>query len=96
MLFYHFEVVEVYVYHMWLEDLMLLSSILHTSSFAWKFCRDHMVRPYRYTPLHTLPEEWYDAASYPRGMKAEVITAIGDVDSVGLYLVIHFFELSNW
>jgi hypothetical protein len=95
-LFYHFEVVEVYVYHMWLEDLMLLSSILHTSSFAWKFCRDHMVRPYRYTPLHTLPEEWYDAASYPRGMKAEVITAIGDVDSVGLYLVIHFFELSNW
>ena len=42
-LFYHFEEVEVYVYHMWVEDLMLLSCILHTSSFAWKFCRDHMV-----------------------------------------------------
>jgi hypothetical protein len=23
-------------------------------------------------------------------------TCCGDVDSVGLYLVIHFFELSNW
>ena len=33
-LFYHFEEVEVYVYHMWEEDLMLLSCILHTSSFA--------------------------------------------------------------
>jgi hypothetical protein len=54
---------EVYVYHMWVEDLMLLSCILHTSSFAWKFCRDHMVRPYRYTPHHTLPEEGYDVAS---------------------------------
>ena len=72
---YHFEEVEVYVYHMWVEDLMLLSCILHTSSFAWKFCHDHMVRPYRYTPNHTLPKEGYNAASYPRGMKAEVITA---------------------
>jgi hypothetical protein len=72
---YHFVEVEVYVYHMWVEDLMLLSCILHTSSFAWKFCRDHMVWPYRYTQHHTLPEDGYDAASYPRGMKAEVITA---------------------
>jgi hypothetical protein len=62
---YHFEEVEVYVYHMWVEDLMLLSCILHTSSFSWKFCRDHMMQL----------EEGYDAASYPSGMKAEVITA---------------------
>jgi hypothetical protein len=80
-LFYHFKEVEVYVYHMWVEDLMLFSCILHTSSFAWKFSRDHMVRLYQYTPHHTLPEEGYDAASYPRGMKAEVITA-----SVAMYI----------
>jgi hypothetical protein len=72
---YHFEEMVVYVYPMWVEDLMLLSCILHTSYFAWKFCHDHMVRPYRYTQYHMLPEEGYDAASYPRGMKAEVITA---------------------
>jgi hypothetical protein len=44
--------------------LMLVSCIVHPSSFAWKFCRDHMVRPYRYNKHHTLLEEGYDAASY--------------------------------
>jgi hypothetical protein len=43
---------------------MLVSCIVHPLSFAWKFRRDHMVRPYRYNN-HTLPEEGYDAASYP-------------------------------
>jgi hypothetical protein len=44
---------------------MLLSSIVHPSFFALKFCRDHMVRPYQYNKHHTLPVEGYDAASYP-------------------------------
>jgi hypothetical protein len=44
---------------------MLVSCIVHPSFFAWKFRRDHMVRPYRYNKHHTFPEEGYDAASYP-------------------------------
>jgi hypothetical protein len=44
---------------------MLVSCIVHPSYFAWKFRRDHMVRPYRYNKHHTLPEEGYDVASYP-------------------------------
>jgi hypothetical protein len=44
---------------------MLVSCIVHPSFFALKFCRDYMVRPYRYNKHHTLPEERYDVASYP-------------------------------
>jgi hypothetical protein len=51
--------------------------VMHTAYII--FCMEvlscDMVRPYRYTLHRTLPEEGYDAASYPRGMKAEVITA---------------------
>jgi hypothetical protein len=43
---------------------MLVSCIVHPSFFALKFCRDHMVRPYRYIKHYTLPDEVYDAASY--------------------------------
>jgi hypothetical protein len=45
--------------------LMLFICIVHSSSFAWKFRHDLMVRPYRYNKHHTLPEKGYDAASYP-------------------------------
>jgi hypothetical protein len=45
--------------------LMLVSCIVHPSFFAWKFRRNHMVRPYRYNKHHALLEEGYDAASYP-------------------------------
>jgi hypothetical protein len=44
---------------------MLVSCIVHPSSFAWKFRRDLMVQPYQYNKRHTLPEKGYDAASYP-------------------------------
>jgi hypothetical protein len=44
---------------------MLVSCIVHPSFFVLKFCRDHMVRPYWYNKRHMLPEEGYDAASYP-------------------------------
>jgi hypothetical protein len=44
---------------------MLLTCIVHSSFFAWKFHRDLMVRPYRYNKRHTLPEKGYDVASYP-------------------------------
>jgi hypothetical protein len=47
------------------EEFMLLSCIMHSSSIALKFCRDLMVRPYRYNEHHMLPEKGYDAASYP-------------------------------
>jgi hypothetical protein len=93
----------------WVKGLMLLSCIVHPSSFAWKFCRDHMVRPYQYTLRHTLPEEGYDAASYPRGMKVEVITASvamcihgWSVEPVMVVWIVWIFtlwfilELSNW
>jgi hypothetical protein len=51
-------------YFIW-EGLMLLTCIMHSSSIAWKFRRDLMVRPYRYNEHHMLPEKGYDAASYP-------------------------------
>jgi hypothetical protein len=44
---------------------MLVSCIVHPSSFAWKFRRDHMVGPYQYNKHPMLLEEGYDAASYP-------------------------------
>jgi hypothetical protein len=49
----------------YLGGLMLLTCIVHSSSFAWKFCRDLMIRPYRYNKNHTLLQKGYDAASYP-------------------------------
>jgi hypothetical protein len=55
----------IYLTHVKWGGLMLVSCIVHPSSFALKFCRDHMVRPYRYNKHHTLLEEGYDAASYP-------------------------------
>jgi hypothetical protein len=45
--------------------LMLLTCIVNSSSFAWKFRRDLLVWPYRYNKHHTLPEKGYDATSYP-------------------------------
>jgi hypothetical protein len=43
---------------------MLLTCIMHSSSIAWKFRHDLMVRPYLYNEHHMLPEKRYDAASY--------------------------------
>jgi hypothetical protein len=45
--------------------LMFVSCLVHSSSFAWKFHHNLMVRPYRYNKHHTLPKKGYDAASYP-------------------------------
>jgi hypothetical protein len=62
----YFEEVEVYIFNIcWMGGLMLVSCIAHPSFFAWKFRRDHMVRPYRYNKHHMLPEKGYDAALYP-------------------------------
>jgi hypothetical protein len=47
------------------EELIMLPCIMHSSSIALKFCRDLMVRPYRYIEHHMFPEKGYDAASYP-------------------------------
>jgi hypothetical protein len=44
---------------------MSLTCIVHSLSFAWKFRRDLMVRPYQYNKHHTLLNKGYDAASYP-------------------------------
>jgi hypothetical protein len=43
----------------------VLTCIVHSSSFAWKFRHDLMVQPYQYNKHHTLPEKGYDPASYP-------------------------------
>jgi hypothetical protein len=50
---------------LYLRRTHVLTCIVHSSSFAWKFRRDLMVRPYRYNEHHMLPEKGYDAASYP-------------------------------
>jgi hypothetical protein len=83
---------------------MLVSCIVHPSSFAWKFHRDLMVRPYRYNKHHTLPEKGYDAASYPQrygGISHYCIcshvhsrvkcgTYYGGVEIIDLHFVFHF------
>jgi hypothetical protein len=79
---------------------MLLTCIMHSSSIAWKFRHDIMVRPYRYNEHHMMPEKGMMQLHILRGMKAEVITAsvdswekcgtyYVDVDSVDLYIVIY-------
>jgi hypothetical protein len=93
----------------WVKGLMLLSCIMHPSSFVWKFCRDHMVRPYRYNEHHTLPEKGMMQLHILRGMKAEVITAsvamcihrwsvapVMVVWIVWIFTLWFILELSNW
>jgi hypothetical protein len=50
-----------------LNDVELCWHVMHSASFILhlKLCHDHMVRPYRYIKHHILPEEGYNAASYP-------------------------------
>jgi hypothetical protein len=43
----------------YLRRTHVLTCIVHISSFAWKFRRDLMVRPYWYNKHHTLPEKGY-------------------------------------
>jgi hypothetical protein len=55
--------------------LMLVSCTVHPSSFAWKFRRDLMIRPYRYNKHQSCPRRGMMQLHILRGMKAEVIIA---------------------